>query len=116
MALIDGIMELQKYDFTDTSFNLLMHPAEQDKVTLFGISMQGSRGWVIGQKGTYLTTADSGRTWALHSDRSKTRFWLRAVDFCDAQTGVMVGSTGTVLFSTDGGETLRMLSGIPAPE
>lgn len=24
MALIDGIMELQKYDFTDTSFNLLM--------------------------------------------------------------------------------------------
>jgi photosystem II stability/assembly factor-like uncharacterized protein len=67
----------------------------------------------VGQKGTYLHSADSGKTWEMNADATNTKFWLRDMDFCDARNGWAVGSRGTIVKTEDGGKTWTMLSGIP---
>ena len=89
------------------------NPAEPEKVTLYKIQVIGSKGWVVGQKGTYLYSSDAGKTWQQRKSATRTKFWLRDLNFCDTANGIAVGSRGTILQTADGGTTWNMLSGIP---
>lgn len=88
-------------------------PAEARKITLYQIHMYKGRGHSIGQKGTYITSRDGGLVWQQHSELTRTKFWLRDIDFCDDLTGFAVGSRGTILKTDNGGTSWRMISGIP---
>lgn len=59
-------------------------------------------GWAVGRMGIF-RTEDGGESWASWSKSS----WIQnalAVHFVDESHGVVVGSTGVILRSTDGGE------------
>jgi photosystem II stability/assembly factor-like uncharacterized protein len=89
------------------------NPAEADKLTLYKIAARDGKLWAVGQKGTYLQSPDSGKTWVMQPDAIGTKFWLRDMDFCDGLNGWAVGSRGTIARTKDGGKTWTMLSGIP---
>jgi len=91
----------------------IKNPAEALKLTLYKIVARENNLWAVGQKGTYLHSADKGITWDLRPDATNTKFWLRDMDFCDALTGWAVGSRGTIIKTEDGGKSWNMLSGIP---
>ena len=63
----------------------------------------GRRGWVVGNGGEILATADAGATWTRQA--SNTLFNLNAVWFTDADSGWAVGNAGMALHTTDGGST-----------
>ncbi|MCX8043385.1 MAG: YCF48-related protein, partial [Desulfobacterota bacterium] len=73
--------------------------------------VNGQQGWAVGNKGLYLRSTDGGKTWAEQSEAIKTKFWLRSIAFCDAQTGFIVGARGTVAKTEDGGATWNIISG-----
>ncbi|MDC8446595.1 MAG: YCF48-related protein, partial [Nitrosomonas sp.] len=66
------------------------------------------RGWVVGTKGTILSTIDGGKSWQAQS--SGTDVLLSDVMFVDAQRGWVVGAKGTILSTVDSGESWRMQS------
>jgi photosystem II stability/assembly factor-like uncharacterized protein len=65
--------------------------------------VDATTGWVVGDNGTILKTADGGVTWT--AQISGTSQDLRGVDFADALYGWAVGSGGTVVRTADGGVT-----------
>lgn len=67
-------------------------------------------GWALTASGV-VRTLDGGGTW---QHVYSADHWMRGVRFIDAQVGVMVGSYGAVLRTTDGGETWTVRpSGVP---
>lgn len=67
---------------------------------LFAVAFADARtGWVLGAW-TILKTGDSGTTWTYSSGTE-----LHSVTFVDARTGWAVGNAGTVLKTTDGGDS-----------
>jgi photosystem II stability/assembly factor-like uncharacterized protein len=60
-------------------------------------------GYMVGEGGTILKTADGGITWA--TQNSGTSLDLYSVYFANAYTGYAVGASGTILKTTDGGDT-----------
>ena len=50
----------------------LKNPAEESKLTLYKIVAREGNLWAVGQKGTSLHSADSGKTWELHADAANT--------------------------------------------
>lgn len=89
------------------------NPLAAEKITLFKIVAIDQSVWIVGQRGTYLFSEDRGITWKNPEDATKTKFWLRDMDFSDALHGWAVGSRGTMIKTEDGGETWKMVSGIP---
>lgn len=74
------------------------------KVELFHLDfVNGSRGWIVGDRGVILTTRDGGINW--YTQRSGTDKTLYNVDFRDDSEGYAVGGKGTILRTEDGGET-----------
>jgi photosystem II stability/assembly factor-like uncharacterized protein len=86
--------------------------------------LDANTGWVVGDKGLCLTTADGGKTWAKVD--TKAAATLRCVRFKDANTGYISGDgdeagppfrghfvtgrpnkPGTLLTTTDGGKTWK---------
>jgi photosystem II stability/assembly factor-like uncharacterized protein len=65
--------------------------------------VDSTHGWVVGDRGTILTTSNGGKTW--RAQTSGTTSWLRGVDFVDASHGWAVGDNGTILATSDGGAT-----------
>ena len=71
-------------------------------------------GWVVGTRGTILHTEDGGTNWKkvdrLYSTKDKTcssenlKIYFTRVFFKDVQHGWIVGESGTVLLTTDGGK------------
>jgi len=90
----------------------ISNPAEKNKITLYKIVMREGAGWAVGQKGTYLHSAD-GKAWEDWSERINTRFWLMDMSFPDRLHGWAVGSRGTIIKTEDGGTSWVMLSGVP---
>src|SRR5262245_42499866 len=86
--------------------------------TLFGVHFATpQRGWVVGLDGLLLHTRDGGSTWEVQRGTARTES-LEDLGFVEAlknpgfyavavagQYGVVVGDTGTLLISSDGGET-----------
>ena len=73
---------------------------------LLSVSFAGAqRGWLVGNGGTILHTADGGATWQIQD--SGTDYDLTAVAFVDGQGGWAVGDGGTIVDTADGGATWR---------
>jgi photosystem II stability/assembly factor-like uncharacterized protein len=60
-------------------------------------------GWVSGQGGSILRSADGGASW--QSADSTTQRALYAIAFADVNNGIAVGDAGTIVRSQDGGVT-----------
>jgi len=84
-------------------------PAE---FALYKIMVIGNNGWAVGLRGGYVFSTDDGRTWTMDDQSIRTRFWLRDLCFCDKAHGCLVGSSGTIALTQNGGETWQMVSGI----
>ena len=69
---------------------------------LNGVAFTDStRGWVVGDNGTILTTSDGGALWTKqHLGTDNT---LYGVAFADATEGWVVGDFGTILATTTSG-------------
>ena len=79
-----------------------------DEGLLLGVDfLDATRGWVVGENGTILATADGGETWDRQSSGSAAE--LNAVAFADPSHGWTAGNdqsgAGTVLSTVDGGGT-----------
>ena len=107
IAGIDGIIL-----YTENGGNLWRKLETNTKGRVYSITVQGTRGWAVGGKGTYLFSLDCGLSWNLSTEAIKTRKWLRDISFFGETSGWIVGATGTVLKTTDGGEQWNMLSGL----
>ena len=80
--------------------------------SLYHVSVAGEKGWAMGAKGRYMESSDGGNTWKLFKEKLRTKFWLRGMDFSDAQHGWIVGARGTIIHTTDGGDHWQGISGI----
>ena len=65
------------------------------------------RGWIVGEFGVILTTADGGRTWTAQSSGVDTT--LFGVSFKDAENGWAVGIEQVLLHTTDGGANWKQI-------
>jgi photosystem II stability/assembly factor-like uncharacterized protein len=61
----------------------------------------GSRGWIVGDKGIILATFDGGVNWQVQ--KTGTDKALYNVDFRDSENGFAVGGKGTILRTENGG-------------
>lgn len=68
----------------------------------------GQIGWVVGDHGMILKTADGGKSWALQATDAYIDYQLQSVVFKDDQTGWLVGGNlrnkGIIAWTTNGGE------------
>lgn len=72
------------------------------KLELFHLDfVNGSRGWIVGDKGLILKTGDGGMNWGVQN--SRTDKTLYNVDFRNEDEGCAVGSRGTILRTENGG-------------
>ncbi len=85
-------------------------PSGTDK-PIYSIQIKGNRGWAVGNKGIYLMSEDGGATWHPKDKVIKTKYWLRQIAFNDEKNGLVVGATGTVATTNDGGNTWKIISG-----
>ena len=86
------------------SWDTAQLPPLPEKVTLEGLfALDPMTAWVVGTRGTILSTADGGATW--RQQPSGVQTWLSAVHFSDRQHGWAVGGLNTILKTADGGET-----------
>jgi photosystem II stability/assembly factor-like uncharacterized protein len=86
------------------------------KQALFAVDMGASRAVAIGEKGFVVTSQDAGISWTAPHRGFPTIFtYMRDVAFApDRITGYIVGQTGMVLRSGDGGQTWEQV--LPPPE
>lgn len=70
---------------------------------LIGAANAGSRTVAVGERGIVVLSDDGGKAW--RQAPAPVSVTLTAVRFADARTGFAVGHGGTVLGTTDGGET-----------
>ncbi|UCE28247.1 MAG: M20/M25/M40 family metallo-hydrolase [Candidatus Coatesbacteria bacterium] len=83
------------------------------KERLWSISMLDEfAGFAVGSGGTVLRTVDGGNWTAVQSPVSD---WIFGIDFADYENGCVVCDRGTVLYTSDGGETWDFASS-PAAE
>jgi photosystem II stability/assembly factor-like uncharacterized protein len=62
-------------------------------------------GWIVGDGGFAVYTADGGTTWMRAETATQT--WLRAVHFTDARKGLICGSE-RIMWTDDGGASWRV--------
>jgi membrane protein len=78
-----------------------------EKENLHSIAKAGESVFICGDAGAILTSRDSGRTWY------KKNIGLKKIDYFDIafvneQSGIMVGDSGNIRFTTDGGVVWKM--------
>jgi len=85
----------------------LLNPLPTEK-GLYGVCfLDQQNGFVCGEDGVLLRTADGGESWCRII--VPTSMTLRAIRFPSSDTGVAVGNCGTVIRTTDGGHTWQKL-------
>ena len=67
--------------------------------------LDAKHGWVIGEKGTILYTADGGKNWETQNSGTEAR--LNKMQFIDKKRGWIVGDAGIFLKTEDSGEHWR---------
>jgi photosystem II stability/assembly factor-like uncharacterized protein len=74
------------------------------------VAMQGAKCWIAGAPGTLvLHSPDGGATWRAAPTGQSVP--IHGLHFADGQSGWAVGALGTILATTDGGQTWRMQRG-----
>ena len=68
-------------------------------------------GQAVGDKGVFLFSKDGGITWDISIHAIKTRKWLRDVSLYGKQGGWIVGATGMVVKTDNGGKDWSVESG-----
>jgi photosystem II stability/assembly factor-like uncharacterized protein len=69
---------------------------------LFGIRFtSATKGWVVGQNGTFMSTTDGGGTWTAVAGQWGSN--LNKIFFADSTHGWIVGDYNVILETTDGG-------------
>jgi photosystem II stability/assembly factor-like uncharacterized protein len=87
----------------ESAFDAGVDPGD---VNLYALSFADpDHGWVVGEFGTILATADGGRSW--RQQRTPVESSLFGVHFADASRGWAVGIDAVILHTTDGGATWR---------
>ena len=71
------------------------------------ILFDDGRGWIVGASGRIYQrqAGEDGPAWQRASFGMPTVTWLRAIDFADDQHGWIVGGFGTVMRTSNGGQT-----------
>ena len=95
----DGGKEWKKIDSASTN-------------SLFSIAMVGDKCWAVGDRGAYIMSGDGGNTWTNNDDAIHTKGWLTSVAFVNETVGWVVGKSGAVFKTIDGGKTFEWLSGV----
>lgn len=73
-------------------------------VNLYSVTFPDpDHGWVVGEFGTIMASADGGATW--HQQRGPVESTLFGIHFADAQHGWAVGIDSIIIHTEDGGET-----------
>src|SRR5262249_37566958 len=99
----------------DRGMNWAVLPSGVD-VALYGVRfVDENHGWIVGQDGLVLATADGGKTWTKQesnatfeeSDGAVKRAYLFNVDATDAQNAWAVGDRSILTSTSDGGKTWR---------
>src|SRR5207247_1053380 len=75
--------------------------------------VDATNGWIVGEFGKIMHTADGGESWHEQGETAWKRAklgqdvltWLRGLSFSDQQNGWMVGGYGLIYRTTDGGKT-----------
>lgn len=80
---------------------------------IFGISMlpDGKTGWAVGsdlKKGRIFHTVDGWKTWMEQTDAVVTQAKFSDVDFADEMYGWVVGDSGKILGTQNGGQTWKI--------
>jgi len=76
-------------------------------VNLYALSFPDpDHGWVVGEFGTIMTSADGGTSW--HQQHSPVESTLFGVHFADATHGWAVGIDSIIVVTDDGGATWRV--------
>jgi photosystem II stability/assembly factor-like uncharacterized protein len=68
-----------------------------------GFAPDGKKGWIAGELGLVLTTADAGTTWSVQHTGTTTR--LLALSVINEKQVVAVGDHGAIISTDDGGQT-----------
>jgi photosystem II stability/assembly factor-like uncharacterized protein len=79
---------------------------------IYNIFVKGDRGWIVGNKGTYLLSRDAGTTWERQPETIKSKLLFANVSFSSPSKGWIVGAQGTILRTVDGGDTWSFCSGL----
>jgi photosystem II stability/assembly factor-like uncharacterized protein len=69
---------------------------------IYGIDMNGNRGYAVGSDGRYFISGDGGANWTMRSIPGYIET-LNAVQFKDDQNGFIAGEKGLLLVTQDGG-------------
>ena len=80
--------------------------------SLFSIAVVGDKCWAVGDRGNYIMSSDGGNTWTNNKDAIHTKGWLTSVAFVNENVGWVVGKSGAVFKTIDGGKTFEWLSGV----
>lgn len=85
------------------------------QLAFFGVGVGTQRAIAVGERGTRRTSADGGRTWQrLEKGFPEVFTFMRDITFGTGDRGWIVGATGQVLRSSDGG--VSWLQVLPQPE
>ncbi len=88
----------------------MAHPPED--ISWNAIAASGQGVWLVGEAGNVQHSTDNGKTWQRIT--VPTDVSLNAIAFSDAGHGVIVGLTGTILVTANGGKSWQKTeSGIP---
>lgn len=69
----------------------------------YDITFEGEDGWIVGDGGTILHTADGGESW--ERQHTEIPYILNAISFVNDEIGFAVGSAETLLQTVNGGRT-----------
>jgi len=85
-------------------------PPEAADVDLLAMSVRGPKCWLAGAPGSLVFhSPDAGKTWS--AQPTGQALPLHALTMLDDQNGVAVGELGTILATSDGGQTWRRQRG-----
>ena len=77
-----------------------LNPKPEGNELFNGTFISPSIGWCVGGNGAIMKTTDGGTTWAPQSDPLRTTpFLCLAIEFIDAQTGLISANNGTLMSS-----------------
>lgn len=96
------------YDFESNNFvpsEFRVDTLEYRKRRFTDIQFIGDTGWIVGSKGTVLTTQDGGKRWIL---RQWGSFNFNDIHMTSRQRGFIVGDSGIMMETVDGGKNWQL--------
>lgn len=90
-------------NFLSTGSTTISEKVLDGTAHLYGLDINGSKGYAVGSEGKYFTSGDGGVNWSMRSISGFTGETLYDVKFRDNLKGFIVGTSGLILRTADGG-------------